>query len=160
MDQREFLAGAAVAGTGSWVQQRPRRRQKPFTAVAAPSERSFQQRLSVNGENFRWPTAFSISTIISTSTALLEVYSCVLGAPKKIPALSSPPFATRNACQPGTSLRLAVCLGWPGRARKPRNIGLIRSLAVVHRVTLVNSRTRKGPPINDKTGSGAGHVNH
>ena len=69
------------------------------------------------------------------------------------------PIATRNACQPGTSLRLAVCLVWPRRARKPRNIGLIRSLAVIHRMTLLNSRTGKGPQINDKTASGAGHAN-
>jgi hypothetical protein len=32
---------------------------------------------------------------------------------------------------------------WPRRARKPRNIGLIRPLAVIHRMTLLNSRTGK-----------------
>jgi hypothetical protein len=57
-------------------------------------------------------------------------------------------------------LRLAVCLVWPRCARTPQNIGLIRSLAVIHRRTLLNSRRAKGPQINDKTAFGAGQANH
>src|SRR6516165_2047850 len=71
MDQPEFLANAAVAGTASWVQQRPRCRQKLFTALGGISERSSQQRSE--RRNFPLPERLhSTSTIISTSTALLE----------------------------------------------------------------------------------------
>ena len=38
-------------------------------------------------------------------------------SPEKIPRAQLAPFASRNACQPGTSLRLAVCLVWPRCAR-------------------------------------------
>ena len=82
------------------------------------------------------------------------------GAARKNSDAQLAPIAARNARQPDTSLRLAVCLVWPRRAEKPRNIGLIRSLAVVHRMALLNSRTGKYPQINDKTASGAGHANH
>jgi hypothetical protein len=44
----------------------------------------------VNGENFRWPTAFSISTIISTSTALLEVTLAFSGSEKNPRAQLAP----------------------------------------------------------------------
>src|SRR5262249_42775497 len=80
--------------------------------------------------------------------------------PGKNPRAELAPIATRNACQPGTSLRLAVCLVWPRCATTPQNIELIRSLAAIHRRTLLNSRTGKGLQINDKTASGAGHANH
>ena len=67
----------------------------------------------------------------------------------------------RQKCPPtGDILRLAVCLVWPRCARTPQNIGLIRSLAVIHRRTLLNSRRAKGPQINDKTAFGAGQANH
>jgi hypothetical protein len=55
---------------------------------------------------------------------------------KKNHTASSPPLLARNAQQPGTSLRLAVCL-----------IGLIRSLAFVDRMTLLNSRRRNGAQL-------------
>jgi hypothetical protein len=67
----------------------------------------------------------------------------------------------REKCPPTGHIFALGCLSrWPRRARKPRNIGLIRSLAVIHRMTLLNSGTGKGPQINDKTASGAGHANH
>ena len=47
---------------------------------------------------------------------------------QKNPNAQLAPIAARNAHQPGTSLRLAVCPVWPRRTRKRRNIDAVLSL--------------------------------
>jgi hypothetical protein len=90
-----------------------------------------------------------------TLQASLSPRACV----KKIPTLSPPPLPSemptnRHIFALGCLSRLAQT------SKKAANIGLIRSLAVIHRMTLLNSRAGKSPQINDKAASGAGHGNH
>jgi hypothetical protein len=85
-----------------------------------------------------------------------------LGSMQLNAAESAARSAARNAHQPGTSLFFALgCLSRLAETRKHfAKYRLIRLLGFVHRMTLLNSRTRKGPQINDKTASGAGYANH
>ena len=131
--RRDVLQGTAIAGLATLASVK--------NLAAAPSETNealASQPTPMPGND--WNTAdILVETLINWGVTHAfgivgdGINSIIVGtqaarAPKKIPALSSPPFATRNACQPGTSLRQAVCVGWLRRAGKPRNIGLIRRL--------------------------------
>ena len=88
------------------------------------------------------------------------------------PLSQKPPVAGKNSprsarplcqqkCLPTGHIFALGCLSCLAEMRtNARNIGLIWSLAVIHRMTLLNRRTAKGPQINDKTASGAGHADH